>query len=377
VVHVRDISGSTENGVHRVRADADGSEIWFESSDVALRAAPEAFGTALLLPALHGGTALSIDAPVDPDWLANTAHILPTFRRWWRYAERTVQVPGTTDAVPREHSSRHASPREPDARTALCFSAGVDSFHSLLNCGERPGVLVAVQGFDIRLDDSTRWSAFEASVREVAAAVGARAVIVRTNLRDHPTVALPSWERAHGGALAAVAHLLDDGIDRLLVSSSIPFHWNRAWGSHWQVDPYWSSSRVSVHHVGAQLQRRDKLPRIAANPLVRKHLRVCWENRSPTGNCRLCEKCVRTELVLRMHGQLEHFPGFSNDQPLAERLDRIAASVGRGMTYRTALQSGRMEPDVERALRRLIRRTQLARVMARVSFGRWGRSMVP
>jgi hypothetical protein len=375
-VRVSGIETARLDGACRVvRADVDGAELWFESDDAELAPAPEAFGSALLLPALHLGARLHLDATVDRTWLHNTAKIASTLHRWWRYAERPPRVADTEDAPARPATGSVAA--APNARTALCFSGGVDSFHALLKGEENPGVLVSVWGFDIPLDDATRWAAFERSAREVADAVGARLITVRTNLRDLALVNGPAWERAHGGALAGLAHLLQGDVDRLLVSSSIPYHWKRPWGSHWELDPHWSSSRARVVHVGARLRRTDKLPEIADEPLVQEHLRVCWENRVPVGNCLYCEKCLRTELRLAMAGALGSFPGFRCGTPLAERLDAIPVGVGRGRTYRAALRSGSMPPDVEGALRRLLRRTRRARLLARASFGRLGRRLVP
>ena len=190
--------------------------------------------------------------------------------------------PAAFDA-PRERADRRLlgrlTARRPASRrrTALTFSGGVDSFHAVLKSGIDVDLLVTVHGFDIGLDDSDRMAAWERSFREIAAELGIPAGVVRTNVRDHPTAQLASWPRAHGGALAGLGHALA-GVDRLAVASSYPRRLASPWGSHWRIDPLWSSDRLEVLHVGDEWWRAEKLAQVADHPLVHRHLRVCWEH---------------------------------------------------------------------------------------------------
>jgi hypothetical protein len=349
-LRVRDIAAERGGGSHRVRAEVGGEPLWFESPDIELRPAPEAFGCALLVAALHGGRPLTIEGEVSARWLSNAGRLLDVFQGWWGYAKLTPQ------AAARPDGEKPASDK-----TALCFSGGVDSFYSLLRSGRRVDLLLTVHGYDIKLRDGARASAFESSLRAVAAELGMKPVVVRTNLREHPAFARAPWERTHGGALAAVGHLLGDSAGRLLISSSYPYLNHVPWGSHWQTDPLWSSDRLEVIHVGAELARSDKLRAIAREPLVRKHLRVCWENLAPEGNCSRCEKCLRTRLMLADCGELENFPVFEGADTLARRIDSLPAIRGRGRVFGKLLERGRLTPEVETALRKLIKRTGRAR----------------
>jgi hypothetical protein len=359
--HIRAEDGPRE--ARRVCAEVGGAPLWFESPDAALRAAPEAFGCALLVAALHDRRPLTIEGEVSRTWLSNAERLLDIFQGWWGYPKLTPRAAARADDV-----------RPEAAGTALCFSGGVDSFYSLLRSGERIDVLVTVHGYDIKLRDEARASAFESSLRAVAAELGVKPVVVRTNLREHPAFARAPWERTHGGALAAVGHLLGDASGRLLISSSYPYHKRAPWGSHWQTDPLWSSDRVEVAHVGAELQRSDKLRAIAREPLARKHLRVCWENLAPEGNCSRCEKCLRTRLILADCGELENFPVFEGWDTLARRLDSLPAIRGRGRVFAALLERGRLTPEVEAALRGLLRRTRRAKSLpSRLAKKTWRR----
>jgi len=365
-VRVGNITARRVNGAHRISTDVDGTELWFESEDIQLQPAPEAFGCALLLPALHDQRALAFSDALDETWLHNASGALRLLHDWWNYHETMPSAPSGADPAP---------PRAPG--TALCFTGGVDSFDALLDGPERPDVLVWIDGYDVSLDDHARRDAVVRSLRAVADATGTRAVVVRTNLRSLPLVKRPPWERAHGGALAAVGHLLGTVADRLQIASSIPFHWPRAWGSHWRLDPHWSSSRTRIQTVGAERSRPGKLRRIAHDPLVQQHLRVCWEHRSPEGNCSRCEKCVRTMVMLFGLGVLGEYPGFDQTDDIARRIDAIAVGVGRNDMMRSTLADCRLPADIETAIRRLMRRTTRARALARISFGRLGSKMIP
>jgi hypothetical protein len=369
---VRDIAAEYAGGAHRVRAVVEGEPLWFESPDVVLRHSPEAFGCALLVAALHDGRSLTIEGEVSARWLSNVARLLDVFRGWWGYPMLTPRAATRDDAG------------EPvNDRTALCFSGGVDSFYSLLRPARRVDLLLTVHGFDIKLRDGARASAFESSMRAVAAELRMEPVVVRTNLREHPSFAHAPWERTHGGALAAVGHLLGGAAGRLLISSSYPYFNHVPWGSHWKTDPLWSSDRLEVVHVGAELKRSDKLRAIAGEPLVRRHLRVCWENLAPEGNCSRCEKCLRTRLLLADMGELENFQVFESPDTLARRLDSLPSIKGRGRVFARLLERGRLAPEVKTALRKLIERTRRAESLpsrlAKKTLGRafaWAQSRI-
>src|SRR5262249_40409160 len=152
---------------------------WFESADVALTPSPEAFASAMLIPALAAGKTLTIHEPLSPVWLSNVTRILPIFSEWWGYPQ-TLPLPvrAESDSVARK------------AATAVCFTGGVDSFYSLLRSGHSINYLVFARGFDIPVEDQVRFDAFEPSLRQVAVAVSARPIVIRSNLREHPAFAL-------------------------------------------------------------------------------------------------------------------------------------------------------------------------------------------
>ena len=205
------------------------------------------------------------------------------------------------------------------------------------------------------LEDTSRWSALSRSLDAVSAQRGITTVRIRTNLRQHPLFTASSWERTHGGAIAALGHLVGD-LRRLVISASYPYSMPTPWGSSWRIDEMFSSEGLHVCHVGAGLFRRQKLRWIAGDPLVRTHLRVCWENRSPEGNCSECEKCLRTMLGLSALGCLDAFPVFDATR-LVPGLEALTTLTPEQRVVYAALAESQPGHDARAAVERLLRRT--------------------
>src|SRR5262245_53930512 len=186
---------------------------------------PEAFASALLIPATIKGEPLVVEACLDRSWLESVPAIQRLAKEWWQFPGTEVIAADVTDAA-----------RAQPGVNAQCFTAGVDSFHALIHAKTPPAVLVYVHGYEFRLRDGRRLEAFLPRFREIAAAFGARAVLITTNLRHHSAVFGTSWEKGHGGALATLGHLLSEEVERLVIPSSFPYHDSKPWGSHWELD---------------------------------------------------------------------------------------------------------------------------------------------
>jgi hypothetical protein len=326
-------------------ADIEGVPLWFSSTEAALRPSAESFGSALWLPALESGRNLSLAAPADEMWLANMGKVAALAEEWWGYAPRRIESEG----VRRAHDAKPGF--------ALCFTGGVDSFYSLLAGSPAPNALVFVHGYDITLQDTARWRQAERGFLAIAEHFGMRPITVRSNLREHPVFRIP-WDIAHGGALAALGHALADEYGTLIISSTHANHDLRPWGSHWRLDPLWSASDMRIEHRGAELTREKKLRAIASHPMVRKHLRVCWEYRNERLNCGHCDKCLVAMVILYAAGQLDQFATFEAGADLPARLDALSATVYQHI-YPRMLRDGTPEP-VAGAIRRLLARSGIS-----------------
>lgn len=330
----------------RVAAEVNGETLYFESPGADLRASPEGFASALLVAALKNRANLVFEVPLDPVFLTGITHLMQVFIDWWGY--KAIEI--RSESPPASHSLPLSGAPIHGGGTALCFSGGADSFYSLLCGEERIDSLIFVYGFDIRLSDAPRANSFRSSLGCVARKVSARPILLRTNLREHSVSKGVHWERAHGGALAAVGHLVA-GTERLVVAASFPSCFPHPWGSRWDIDPHWSSGSMKVVHHGEDQWRGDKLRALASKPIVRSHLRVCWEHLSHEANCSRCEKCVRTMLTLAQCGALEEFPVFDSTGSLAERVARLG---GISPILRPVYE-GFLDPEIDRETTRSLR----------------------
>ncbi|MEI6211921.1 MAG: hypothetical protein WCR06_09900 [bacterium] len=313
-LRIRNVRLDCPGGASRLTAEVDGCPVWYESVDVALQARVEVMASAFLLPAMMARRDLKIEGgAVSPRWLQNARSLMATFHAWWGYAP--VEIVCDSESPAAVQSGR-------GQRTALFFTGGVDSFYALL-CRQEPiDDLVYVHGFDVGIDDAVRAADTVEHLRMIAAEAGHRLVLVRTNLRTHPRLADADWTRTHGGALASVAYALPD-VRKMIISASFSTPFVVPWGSHPETDPLWSSEQLSFEHHGVERSRMAKVLAISENPLVRRHLRVCWKNRGRRSNCCKCEKCVRTMLILKALNRLQPFEAF----PLRQQLFWRACSL--------------------------------------------------
>jgi 7-cyano-7-deazaguanine synthase in queuosine biosynthesis len=263
-----------------------------EGAEAALR--PEVEFCTHLLPAMAQHLPLQLSAPLDSTLNGNTERIMNLLDEWFPTLSPVSIEPGPCVAPP-------ATPPTAPTRTALFFTGGVDSFHTLLRDRELIDALVIVIGFDLQPEQTTLCQQTIAMARDVAAHFGKELVVVTTNLRTHFDTCL-GWGKTHGAALAAVSHLLAPSFGRTMISSSFRMDQTHPWGTHPDLDPLWSSSRMSILHRHAHTGRVDKIRELAADPFVLRHLRVCWKNTDDAYNCGRCPKCIRTRFSLDLAG---------------------------------------------------------------------------
>jgi hypothetical protein len=335
----------------RVSARVDGVDLWFESPDVALRPSVEGFVAALLLPSLALQRPLSVAGHACPEFVANTRQIV----------ERAHQEWGPDLLVPSYSAAMGAAPAGRVPRSALLFSGGVGSFHALLASGRHVDDLVFVQGLDIPLVDASRSARAEQMLREVAAATGTRAIVIRTNLRNHPACRQLPRERTSDGALAAVGHVLADHVTTAMVPVSAPARSRGAGAGSSFPRQLWSSTALRIEPVGSGSTWDRKLGVIANDSVVIRSLRVCREDHSQAVNCSRCEKCLLAQLALLAEGRLSDFRTFESGATLAGRLDRLGQIADPLLfpLYQRIIRKP-MPEDVTRAASRLLDRSRPA-----------------
>lgn len=248
------------------------------------------------------------------------------------------------------------------------FSGGVDSFYSVLTHLDEITHLVFVTGFDIDVSNDELAAEALAGARASAKALGKTLLEVKTDIRVLGEDVLDWGVHFHGAALAAVGLALSDTLGRVIIPSSYHRDDLYPWGSHPDLDPRWSSSRVTFEHDGVDVTRPEKVRAIAQHQVALDHLRVCWENRDNAFNCGRCEKCLRTMINLRSVDALRRC------KTLPTRLDisavrRMKLSHGAALFAGENLRELQGLPDRDRALEKALQRT-IRRQRLRAPLGR-------
>ncbi|WP_213538720.1 hypothetical protein [Nitrosospira sp. NRS527] len=326
----------------------DGNFLRIRSQRTKLVLSPEALGTAFLLPTVAMGRRL-VGESCDPVWLENTQRILDQVNAWWDYG--AVQP----DLAP-------GNPGRPSQGVGLAFSLGVDSFYSNFFADPAPDLLILASGFDIPLERKDILASMCNSLAAVAEVTGKDWTVIETDLRRHRLFRRLSWEFSHGSAVAFLGHLLHERIGSLLISSSHDQDHLGPWGSHPDLDPYWSSSRLSVKSIGYEVSRSEKIKRLVnhaiAKPLLKRHLRVCWEHPTSLGNCGYCHKCVLLRMTLSWHAPDFKLDTLPENIPLVQAIEALPPITDDlSLNFRREL-AGHLDPPVDKALRKLIQRSE-------------------
>jgi hypothetical protein len=320
--------------------------ITYRVEEVPLEPRYEPFVAATVPIAMRRAESLTVDGAISPrlcESLPTIQQILSEWNEGWRFIDLAVK------------SGEPPVPASP-GRTAAFFSAGVDSFYTVLRQREEVDALIWVHGFDVPLDDQAKREIVYAGVARAAEGLGLPLIEVRTNLRS-ASRGNCLWGMYHGAALASVAHLLGSRFNRVLIPATNAFKDLYPWGSHPVLDPLWSTEAVEVVHDGV-LRRPEKFAELVASEVAMDTLRVCFQ-KSADYNCGRCEKCLRTMATLRLLGALDRcrtFPGEFSPRalarlPITSHTELVRAQENLAMAERLGT-----DPELTSALRRLVRR---------------------
>lgn len=327
---ILDVATSRGNGVAAVRARvkprgaAEPLELWyrFEGLDKPLDGVNEAVAAALVVPCMAEDEPLSMPGGVSPAFLANVTKAQRVLTEWYDDLH-PIRV---------RCSARDRSAYRRSRGVICCFSAGVDSWYSLLKHEQRVTHLLFVRGFDIGLGNDALWRAARNNAETVAAQLGKRLVTCETNLRDVADMRRSRWgktftgdfwgQRLHGAAIASVALMLRRTIGELIIPATHTYTQHTPWGTSPQLDPLWSDGYLKITHDGCEMDRVAKVRRLAGSDIAMATLRVCYRD-TPEINCGRCEKCLRTVMTLKLCGALARAKTFPRAVPLTELRDLI------------------------------------------------------
>ena len=303
-----------------------------------------------LMPAMMHGLALRGLPPLSPRLAANLPRIQDVLRKWFP-AFRSIAVDVTT--IPSA---------APAPGVLSFFSAGLDSWHTIMrNRGELSAVAY-VHGYDVPGTSGETHAAIGRRLRSAAPLHGVPFLEIETNYREHGEDFLGEYMITHGAALAAIGHFMSRSCGRLLTPSSSSFASQIPWGSAALLDPLWSGDALEVVYEGAEFTRPEKAPVIAAHPEILPQLIVCWDGYTGGKNCGRCEKCLRTMLGLAIAGMEDLSPAFA--EPLTvETVNSLRFKHRYFLEYweNLLVEAGRVDPGSPwiPPIRRVIAENQL------------------
>ena len=176
---------------------------------------------------------------------------------------------------------------EPGTRSGAFLSGGVDSLAmirgltALMPPGhpDRPSAAIVVDyqevgGLD-RSETDARFATSMSTSRRICADIGLDVIPVRSNFCTLNRGMRFWMYRYHGAFLASMAHFLGREFRLCYLASSSPATHLIPWGSHPQLDPFYSSKHVRMSHVGIELSRLQKVDALRDWPAaLDQHVRV-------------------------------------------------------------------------------------------------------
>jgi len=346
-------ASSTDGGVTLGYETASGrSEVYVRSKDIRLTPNSEACVTSGLLPCMVTGSDLVLQGPISERFLHSLDTIRILYRQWYPYL-RAVNVRGATPAT------RDANR---DGRVAILFSAGVDSFYTLLERRNEITDLVFVRGFEYPAEEGALLDRMAEPVHRTAERLGMGVIELETNLRPFLLSHGLRWGLHGGGATkATLGQMLYPHFKRIYYGAGCTYAELIPWGSHPVLDPMWSTEGLEFVHHGVDANRIEKLRVLAQHDWILDSLRCCNERPTRALNCGRCEKCMRTMLNLLIVGALDRCQTFETGLD-ARRLSTIRLHTGHIVALMrqniAALEQGGHPKEYVRALKTALRRSR-------------------
>jgi hypothetical protein len=249
------------------------------------------------------GEDLVIEGPVDVVTAERTAHLGLLLSDWWGTGTTRVEVAETYEA-----------PASGDG-VGLFFTRGADSWSTLLDLLDEEPPDRVTHLLSIHHGPPHLFRAIEAEVVaghvHVALELGLELVVAETNAR----VLLDPYRRwldTSTSALVATALQVSTGLRRLVLSGAAPADVHTRTGADPDVLHGLGTSRTEVVLGNPHRARHERIAHLAADPLARATLQVCWEGMT-AGNCGRCRKCQLTMTALALAGDPDPTAGFDAD----------------------------------------------------------------
>jgi hypothetical protein len=212
-------------------------------------------------------------------------------------------------------------------RTAMFFSAGVDSLATFIRRKHENPYLVTIWGADVLFHQPEFWLELKTKVQQFGDQNGVESLFIKSNLQSFINGKMVSYYFGrhmsnwwHGvqhstgmvGLIAPLAYV--NNITQFYIPSAVPTEVSkiRTHGSSHLFDNKIKWSGTAANLEALELWRQEKVKLIAdyiRTEDASLQIRVCWRN-PVYGNCNKCEKCARTIIGLLLEGVDPNDHGF-------------------------------------------------------------------
>ena len=306
---------------------------------------------------------LHIDEPLPCKLVESLPSIRQLITEWYPGTSPTpIFCPATKTVT--SHTGR---------KTALCFSAGVDSSYSLAIEQNRIDTLITLIGADVPVTDSLRAERLRHAADAVAKAFGKNLIVIETNVREIFDRWI-GWVEYHGAVLAAVGHMLQHEVKHLLIASSADeSSWQRPCGTHPALDHLWGSESLRIEHH-AMAPRFSKVARLIPETSLMEQLRVCDRDDHHCGRCPDCQFMHHSLDVLQAFSYARTYPqGQVPMRRIAIGLEEYGTHndyLDLRATAMTTQRHAKLVKRIDRALRMFWVKDALAKTLAILSWQR-------
>lgn len=307
-------------------------EAWFRTKS-SINQSADVFLVAFLVAAMHHGEDVHVEGSVSHKLFYSLDKIQKEyiiFHPDLKYIKITSDFLDNNPSILDNHNMG----------SATFFTAGVDSFYTLLKNEDEISKLVYVHGFDVWLYETEFRKLMDDHIGKVATELGKELILVETNIHEFCD-RYKDWTFYHTSALASIAILLCNNFDKIYVASAYDHPDFRGWGIS-ELDRLWSTEKVDIVPDGFEASRIQKVVKISHNPICQDHLKVCIDRTPGKYNCSKCEKCIRTIISLYVTEEMEKFKTFEtqNINELVSNLQILNTNA-----YLFALENYNMLPD--------------------------------
>ncbi len=336
-----------------IRGEQRAMELWFDYPDTAdfeLRGEALVGGT-LLIGMMSGQPIIVEDAPVSADFIAAAKRVQRVFRQW------------NPDLAIVDIKAEIAPQTRASTGIASSFSAGIDSFHSLIRNRDRITHLMTIGGHDRKGNDGTDFKLLLERIQPIAALAQKQLVAVNTNAFLVGFAFDVHWQYLQGATFCGIAHSL--GFSEYIIPSSYTCRTAEPYGFHPILDPLWSTEATKVTHDSYTYYRTEKTEEISRHPEFLKHIQVCYH--SPVSNCGKCSKCLRTAFTLDLLGVKDHCLPKADADAAIDGMTVTGDGYAQMVWEIAELAASRGKFAIEKRLRKKIKAYAIKRDLTRIA----------